>query len=65
MAEALVFNVEVRCLGPATYEARTRGGLFSAIGFSRETSVALLRNQLPGHAQPIVEHIPNPSPVAE
>lgn len=55
-------TIEVRTTGYRTFEARTRGGLHSAIGSTAEEAVGNLRKRLPPHEEPVVMNIPVPSP---
>jgi hypothetical protein len=58
-------TIEVRSTGPGTFEARTKGGEFAAIGNSRKDAVANLRGKLPPHEEPVIENIPVPAPFPE
>lgn len=55
-------TIEVRTTGYRTFEARTVGGLHSAIGSSGAEAVAHLREKLPPHEEPVVMNIPLPVP---
>jgi hypothetical protein len=53
--------VEVRDVGGRTFEARTKGGLYSAVGGSGRDAVQNLRNRLPL----IIVDIPLPKPTSD